>query len=239
MTVHLAVHNESLVNADPRVVTFWSDLGCPWATLALDTLRRAARERGVPLEIDHRVFPLELFNSMPTPKRIIDAEIVAMAGMLPELGWTMWFGPLAEYPVTMLPPMAAVQAAKHPDVGGLRASDQLDEALRRAYYVESRCISMPSVISEVALECPDLDAAALGRLIERGAGCAEIYSDFRIAGGDDVQGSPHLFTSAGFDGHNPGADYAWTAGPPHGLPRVNAYDTSWVDAVINSIAAAQ
>ncbi len=49
-------------------MTVWSDLGCPWATLALHTLRASAAERGQELVIDHRAFPLELFNREPTAK---------------------------------------------------------------------------------------------------------------------------------------------------------------------------
>lgn len=34
---------DKLANHDPATVTVWSDLSCPWATLALHTLARSAR----------------------------------------------------------------------------------------------------------------------------------------------------------------------------------------------------
>lgn len=224
-----------LINPRPDVVTVWSDLGCPWATLALVSLRRAIEKADVPVFIDHRVFPLELFNKMPTPKAIIDAEIVAISGFLPELGWRLWTAPESSYPVTMLPPMAAVQAAKAEPVGGFLASDQLDAALRHAYFAESRCVSIPSVILELAAGCPAVNVDALADQIATGAGVAEIYSQFATARGDRVQGSPQLFTAGGFDAHNPGANYSWTAPPPKGFPRLKMYDAAWAEELVVAV----
>jgi predicted DsbA family dithiol-disulfide isomerase len=211
-----------LFNPNPQVVTVWSDLGCPWGTLALVSLRRAIEKADAPVRIDHRVFPLEFFNKIPTPKPIIDAEIVTISGLLPDLGWRLWGAPESSYPVTMLPAMAAVQAAKAEAVGGLHASDQLDAALRHAYYAESRCVSVPSVILKVAETCPAVDLNALAHEIAAGAGVADIYAQFETARGDRVQGSPQLLTAGGFDAHNPGATYSWTAPPPSGFPRLEA-----------------
>jgi len=225
-----------LINPRPDVVTVWSDLGCPWATAALVSLRLAIEKAAAPLYIDHRVFPLELFNKMATPKPIIDGEIVAIGGLRQDLGWQLWTAAESSYPVTMLPPMAAVQAAKAESVGGLLASDQLDAALRRAYYAESRCVSMPSVILEVAESCPAVNVEALAREIASGAGIAEIYNQFETAGGDRVQGSPHLFTAGGYDAHNPGATYSW-APPPSNFPRLESYDDSWAGDLVAKLTA--
>jgi len=107
-------HRDELANPDPATVTVWSDLSCPWATLALHTLHNAATERGVDLLIDHRAFPLELFNRSPTPKELVDAEVTVIAGRIPDLGWQLWHGPPHAYPATLLPAMEAVQAAKDP-----------------------------------------------------------------------------------------------------------------------------
>ncbi|MFF3330839.1 DsbA family protein [Streptomyces sp. NPDC002888] len=224
---------DALLNADGRTVTVWSDLGCPWATLALHTLRERARERGRRVTIDHRAFPLELFNRMPTPKGILDAEIVTIAGHRPELGWRLWPGPDSHYPVTMLPPMEAVQAAKSPDVGGLIASDELDEALRRAFYVEGRCVSIHAVILDVAEQCAHVDTEQLAAALARGDGRAEVYRQWKVAEGPEVQGSPHLFAAGGFAVHNPGATYHWTAAPPSGFPRLDAYDPKWADDLLD------
>jgi hypothetical protein len=125
-----------VANPDRRTVTVWSDIGCPRATLALTTLRDRARQRGDALLIDHRAFPLELFSRRPTPKPMLDTEVDALVRHLPELGWKPWTAPDSTYPVTTLPAMEAVQACKSPGLGGLPASDELNAALRRAFYEE-------------------------------------------------------------------------------------------------------
>jgi predicted DsbA family dithiol-disulfide isomerase len=225
----------ALVSQEPGVLTVWSDIGCPWATLALHTVHRRARERDVDLVVDHRAFPLELFNRRPTPKPIIDVEITAIAGLVPELGWWSWSGPEAQYAVTMLPALAAVQAAKEPAVGGLRASDELDAALRRAFYEDGRCISIHAEILSVAEKCPAVFVPALEKALERGAGVAAVFDQWHIAGDLPVQGSPHLFLGERYAEHNPGVTYHWTAPPGEGFPRFERYDVSWADGVLDLI----
>ncbi len=219
-------------------------MGCPWALLSLHTLRAVAAERGQRLLIDHRAFPLELFNRSPSPKTLVDTEIVAIGGRVPELGLQLWNAADYTYPVTTLPAMEAIQAAKDPAIGGLPASDELDEALRRAYFTESRCISLHAVILEVAETCPHVHAKALADAIAEGCGRTEVYRDWKIAQGPLVQGSPHLFTAAGKGVHNPGVTYTWTARPPigfpwsgrHGVPVFDDYSRDWAGELLDQIA---
>lgn len=226
----------ALRNPDPAVVTVWSDIGCPWASLALRTLHDAVRERGRQLLVDHRAFPLELFNRMPTPKYIVDAEIVVIAGACPELGWRMWHAPESSYPVTTLPALEAVQAAKAAEVGGLRASDELDGALREAFYVRNQCISVHSVVLDVAAACPAVDERELAAGLARGAGRAEVYAQWEVARRPEVQGSPQLFASGERTWHNPGAVYHWTAPPPEaGFPRLVEYRDDWARELLDTL----
>ena len=207
------------------MITVWSDVGCPWATLALHTLHDTAERRGVPLRIDHRAFPLELVNREPTPKQGHDAEVAAIAAVRPELQWRAWDQPDATYPVTTLPALEAVQAAKRPDVGGLEASDQLDTALRRAFFVEHRCISLHSVIEEVARACPAVDANALLELLRKGVGRAEVYAQLATARDAEVPGSPSFYEAERHIASNPGVDLDWVGG----FPRIHGYDASWAE----------
>ena len=216
-------------------VTVWSDIGCPWATLALRTLRKAIEERGSLVAIDHRAFPLELFNGEPTPQNIVDPEIVSIASLLPELGWRYWGASASTFPVTTIPAMAAVQAAKHSDVGGLRASDQLDAALREAFYTDHGCISIHSVILDAARTCPDLDHAQLKKHLAAGAGVAEIHQDYEHARSIPIQGSPVIETADGARHHNPGATYHWTGKPPVGFVRLEHYESEWADVLIERV----
>jgi predicted DsbA family dithiol-disulfide isomerase len=214
-----------LSNPDPDVITVWSDVACPWATLALHTLHDAADRRGSTLRIDHRCFPLELVNREPTPKPGHDAEVVAIGAVRPELGWRAWDQPDATYPVTTLPALEAVQAAKRPEVGGLEASDQLDTALRRAYFVEHRCISLHPVLEDVARQCPAVDVDALVTLLRQGVGRAEVYAQLDTARSREVPGSPSLYDAEGPIASNPGVDLEWVGG----FPRINGYDPTWAD----------
>jgi predicted DsbA family dithiol-disulfide isomerase len=227
--------DSEIVDASPQTVTVWSDIGCPWATLALHTLHAAATTRDRKVLVNHRAFPLELFNRMPTPKFIVDAEVVVIGGRHPDLGWRPWRGAECTYPVTTLPALEAVQAAKDPAVGGLRASDELDTALRAAFYAQHACISIRSVILDVAAECELLDVAALADAMTRGSGRAEVYRDWRIAQGPAIQGSPHLFAAGGFARHNPGAVYHWSDRPPIGFPVYESYSHDWAGEVLDLV----
>ena len=230
-----ATVNEVIANPSPGVITVWSDIACPWATLALATLTNHAQERDIEILIDHRAFPLELFNRRPTPKRIIDAEIVAIGALRPELEWQLWSRPEGNYPVTSLPAMAATQAAKSAEVGGLNASAQLDAALRKAFYSDQQCISMVTVIEDIARSCPDVDAGALSDRLSQGDGYAAVFKQWHVASSDQIQGSPQIFARSDQSLHNPGVMYHWTAAPGKGLPRFESYDPCWADVVLDSI----
>ncbi|MER6528218.1 dithiol-disulfide isomerase [Streptomyces sp. NPDC001508] len=235
------------------VLTVWSDIGCPWAGLALHTVRAAARSRGRELLIDHRAFPLELFNAEPTPRHIVEPEVVVIGAARPELGWRLWAGRDAAYPSTTLPALEAVQAAKDPAIGGLRGSDALDAALRHAFYAESRCISIVPVILDVAARCPEVDADALAEALARGAGRAEVFAQWRAARDSAVRDSavrdsavrdsavrdsPHLFGPYGWAAHNPGVRLTWTGDPQAGgLPRLESFDPGWADTFLDHTEA--
>ncbi|MEE4598877.1 dithiol-disulfide isomerase [Streptomyces sp. DSM 41524] len=213
-----------LVNPDPRTLTVWSDA--------------EAGLRGIPLHIDHRAFPLELFNRRPTPKPLPDTEVKAILEALPELAWRRWNAQDATYPVTTLPAMAAVQACKIPEVGGLAASDELDAALREAFYAESRCISMPSVILDIAEGCPGVNEERLAGALVRGAGHADVYRQWETARTPYVQGSPHLFTARGESLHNPGVVAHWLDKGDTKRLMVDEYRRKWAAELMNTLCAA-
>ncbi|MET8982257.1 DsbA family protein [Streptomyces sp. NPDC004539] len=225
-----------MTDADTPVLTFWSDIGCPWATLALHTLHEATRRLSAPVLIDHRAFPLELINREPTPKTIVDVEVSAIAARCPEVGWRRWSAPEWTYPSTMLPAMEAVQAAKSPQAGGLAAAQQLDAALRHAFYRESLPISVHSVILDVAGTCDRVDAGALAAELARGAGREEVYAQLRVALSPQIQGSPHLFAPDGFAVHNPGARTRWTDAPERGgFPLFEEYSPDWAEELVRRL----
>ena len=222
----------------PRTIAVWSDLTCPWSHVALWRLWDARRRLGLEgqLRFDHRAFPLELFNNEPTPYASRAAEIPACAALAPRAGWQEWAAPLSEWPVTTLPPMEAVQAAKEQS---LAASEQLDRALRAAFFAESRCISLRHVILEVASDCDGVDVAALADALDAGRARRRILEDWQAAGREGVRGSPHLFLPDGTDAHNPGVTFHWEGdgGEGIGFPVVDDDDPAAYDELLRRARA--
>jgi predicted DsbA family dithiol-disulfide isomerase len=201
-------------------VLFYSDIGCPWASLAVFRLRRRRAALGLDdaVVVDHRCFPLELINERLTPKNILDSELVVVAGREPALGWRPWGRAESAYPGSTLLPMAAVQAAKAEPVGGLRASEELDAALRQAWYAGERSVHLYAEILRVADGCSAVDGEALDAELREGAGFAAVFRQWQEALAIGVQGSPHLYLPDGFHVHNPGVGVEWTGGNYQGVP---------------------
>jgi predicted DsbA family dithiol-disulfide isomerase len=226
-----------VAEAASATVVLFSDIGCPWATLAVHRLRQARTRLGLVdrVVIDHRPFPLEVANNRPTPKRTLDAEIPVVGALTPDAGFRMWQGGAEEWPVTTLLALEAVQAAQDQ---GAAAAEDLDYGLRRAFFVDSRCISMRHVILDVARACERVDADALAIALDEGrarrrmmaAGLAALDSD-------DVQGSPHLFLPDGTAHHNPGIEMHWEGAHGEGFPVVDRDDPSIYDDILRRAAS--
>jgi predicted DsbA family dithiol-disulfide isomerase len=220
----------------PGTISVWSDIVCPWSHAALWRLHDARRRLGLTerVRFDHRAFPLELFNSEPTPFRTVAAEVPVCGQLAPRAGWQVWQGPLTSWPVTTLPAMEAVQAAKRQ---GLAASEQLDRALRTAFFAESRCISLRNVILEVASSCEVVDVGALAAALDSGESRQRIIDDWNAAQRDGVRGSPHLFLADGSDWHNPGVTIHWEGSEGIGFPVVDSDDPSVSEEIVRRAAA--
>jgi predicted DsbA family dithiol-disulfide isomerase len=221
----------------PGTLAIWSDLGCPWSHAVVWRLHDARRRLGLEgrVAFDHHVFPLELFNSEPTPRRLLAAEWPVAAGLAPRAGWSAWSAPDDAWPVTMLPPMEAVQAAKSQS---LAASEVLDRGLRRAFWGESRCISMRHVILEVAHEAETVDVARLADALDDGSARRSLFDDWAVARGDTIRGSAHLFAPDGTQAQNPGITIGWVAedGAGTGAAVVEADDPAAIDEFVRRAA---
>ena len=196
------------IRAAPGTIAVWSDLGCPWSHVVVWRLWDARRRLGLEdrVRLDHHAFPLELFNSEPTPRWHIDVEAPVARTLAPRAGWRPWAAPDSTWPVTMLPPMEAVQAAK---LQSLAASEELDRGLRRALWEDSRCISLRHVIVEVASACESVDLDALLDALDDGRARRSLMDDWATARGDEVKGSAHLFLPDGTNEQNPGIRIGW------------------------------
>ena len=192
-----------------NTIAVWSDLGCPWSHAVVwrlhDARRRLALEGRI--AFDHHAFPLELFNSEPTPRSRLEAEAVVAAALAPGAGWQPWVGPAHAWPVTMLPPLEAVQAAR---LQSLAAGEELDRGLRRALWGQSRCISLRHVILEVANECDSVDVGLLANALDHGRARRALFDDWATARGGEVRGAAHLFVPDGTNAQNPGIAISWS-----------------------------
>ena len=209
-----------MIDVAPKTIVVYADITCPWAHVAVHRLHAARSKLDLDDDVrfDIRSFPLELFNEQPTPKNILDAEISVAGGLAPDAGWQMWQRPESEYPVTSLPALEAVQAAKEQS---LLASEQLDHRLRVAFFGESRVISLRHEILELAGECAAVDVEALAEAFDSGRARSAVMDQKERAEEDDVDGSPHVFLPDGTDVHNPGVDMDWHGAHGEGFPIVN------------------
>ncbi len=225
-----------MIDVPPGTIVVFSDIGCPWASVAVERLvaARARLDLVDQVGFDHHAFPLELINGRATPRRILDAEIPVLGGVDPGAGWQLWQAAESAWPVTMLLPMEAVQAAK---AQSLAASTALDLQLRRAFYGESRCISLRSVVLEVAEACAEVDAGALAEALDDGRARRSVIDDYERSASDEVQGSPHLFLPDGSEAHNPGVAFHWQGRKGRGFPVVDEDDPSAFDDLLRRAAA--
>lgn len=211
------------VSVAKNTVVLFSDIGCPWGSLAVHRFRKARAELGLDgqVHLDHHCFPLELINRQGTPKPIVDAEVAVVGSHEPDLGWRPWAHSELAYPSTTLLPMQAVQAAKDPAVGGLAVSEDLDAALRHTWNSESLSIHLFHVILAGAAADTEANVEALARLLRSCAAAATVFADWATAEQGGVQGSPHLYLSDGTSVHNPGIELSWTRQQFEGLPRID------------------
>lgn len=222
----------------PNTIAVWSDLSCPWSHAVVWRLHDARRRLGLEGRVmfDHHAFPLELFNNEPTPRREREAEWPVAARLAPRAGWRAWAAPDSAWPVTTLPPMEAVQAAK---LQSLAASEALDRGLRRAFWAESRCISLRHVILEVANETDGLDVAALAAALDDGRARRALMDDWAVAQGDEVRGAAHLFVPDGTNGQNPGIAVGWIGddGAGGGAAVIESDDPSAIEEFVRRAVA--
>lgn len=192
-------------------ITVYSDIACPWAHVGVHRLHRAISDRGVEHEIriDHRAFPLELVNDRPTPKHILDVETPTCADLEPDAGWSFDPDPWT-YPVSTLPALEAVQAAK---AQGPHASAQLDRALRRSMFRDWRCLAVFAVVEDIASTVDGIDVDELRSTIRSGSARSDLWHQLDEVNELQIPGSPTYVLSDGTTAHNPGVEFHWENEP--------------------------
>lgn len=218
-----------------RSILIWSDIGCPWAHLAVHRLHETRARLGLAdvVTFEHLAFPIELFNHSCTRKAMLEAELPVLGALAPEAGWQLWQRRDWEWPVTMLPPLEAVRAAR---LQSPEAADALDRALRVAFWGQSKSISMRHVILEIAEDCVMVDEHRLEADFDAGVAKHRVIEEWRRAAAGDVRGSPHLFLPDGTDVHNPGTRHHWEGEHGVGFPVIDADDPSVYDELLTRAA---
>lgn len=209
-------------------IEVWSDLLCPFAYVGLLRLRRARERLGLDVRVDHHTFPLELFNG-PHPRRGTDTEAVGLGQIEPEAGFRVWTAADDLYPHTVLLAAEAVHAAS---AQGLTAGEELDLALRRAFWTGSRSISHRQVILDVAAAVPQVDVAELTAALDDGRYRKQVMADFAVASTDAIPASPTLRFADGTTVANPGIQVHWEGPFAAGFPIVDAHDAAVYDELL-------
>lgn len=222
------------IDVAPSTVVVYTDVACAWSTAALHRFYEARSRLGLQgqIQVDHRPFLLEDVNRAPVSKRDVDMEIPVVGALVPHLGFRPWQRDPSTWPVTSLLANEAVHAAKEQSPA---AAEQLDMALRLAFFRDSRCISLLHEITVVAQDCDGVDADALGEALDDGRARSRMMADYRKHR-DDVQGSPHFFLGDGSDVHNPGIELHWEGEAGAGYPVVDSDDPTVYERLVRRAA---
>ena len=205
---------------------------CGWSTIALHRFYRARADAGLDddLRVDHQLFLLEDVNEMALNSKLIELEKPVVGALAEELEFKPWQRDPTEYPVTSLPANEAVHAAKEQSPA---AAEELDMALRLAFWRDSRCISMRHEILDIADGCEHVDAERLRDALDEGRARGTMMRTY-LAHRDDVQGSPHFFLTDGSDVHNPGIEMHQVGEPGAGFLVVDSDDPTAYEKLVRS-----
>jgi len=219
----------------PGALVVFSDVACPWATVVVLRLHEARAALGLEdrMPIIHLAHPLELLNDHLLVRRVIDAEIPLCASLTPDFGWSLWHGRLDEYPVSSLPAAEAVQAARRQSEW---AAEELDLALRRAFFVRSRCIGARHEVQAVAATCQSVDVDRLMVDLDDGAPRAAVLRQAAAAAAGAATCSGHVVLPDGSGACNPGVTTEWLGRLPRGAPVLRADDPAALRAMVAAAA---
>jgi predicted DsbA family dithiol-disulfide isomerase len=128
-------------------IAMYADIACLYAYVSAYRLRTLRGEYRGRILIEHKSLALEYVNREPTPKPMLETELPLLVREEPGIPYHPWSRPESEWPVTMWPAFEAVKCAERQS---LLLADELDWAIRVAFFAESRCISMRHVLLDLA-----------------------------------------------------------------------------------------
>lgn len=131
----------------PIPIATYADLACPYAYVTAYRVRKLRNEYRGTIVIEHKSLPLEYVNKEPTPKALLELELPLLIREEPGIPYQPWQRPDSEWPVTIWPAFEAVKCAERQSMA---LADDLDWAIRVAFFAESRCISLRHVLLDLA-----------------------------------------------------------------------------------------
>ena len=224
------------IGVEPGTIVIFSDVICPFTHIAVHRLFTARQRLGLDdqVRIDHHSFPIELLNGAPGTRHGSDSEIPTLGQLEPDAGWQLWQGRDYHYPNSVLLTFEAVHAAKSQ---GLRASEDLDRALRSAFWAESATIQNLNTILDIAEHADTVDADRLRQDIHDGTGRNALWADYATAQSDIVAMSPHLFLPDGTNYTNPGIELHWQGDWAKGFPVIDSDEPTIYDTILKAAAS--
>lgn len=223
------------IDVEPGTIAIFSDLICPFTHIAVHRLFTTRKRLGLDdqVRIDHHSFPIELLNGAPGTRHGSDSEIPTLGQLEPDAGWQLWQGPDYHYPNSVLLAFEAVHAAKNQ---GLHSSEDLDRALRRAFWAESATIQNLHTILDIAERTDTVDAAQLRQDLHDGIGRDALWADYATAQSNAVTMSPHLFLHDGTNHTNPGIELHWQGDWAKGFPVIDSDEPTIYDTILTTAA---
>lgn len=212
----------------PAVLEIASDIHCPWANVCVVRLLRTRDALGLDVALRHLYWPLELVNKRGAPRGILDAEVPVLAQYEPD-EFAAWKG--ADWPTSFMPAFELVKAAEEQ---GLATAEALDVALRRAFFLEHRNLSLRTEVLAVALGVRGLDQDALREAYDSGRTRRVVLQEYDEVCRRGIEGSPELYLPGGGRVHNPGFTRRWH----RGIPRVLSEDPDVYEGLLRQVAEA-
>jgi predicted DsbA family dithiol-disulfide isomerase len=179
---------------NPVQLELYSDVHCPYAYLTAYRLRKLRDEYQGKITIVHRSLSLEYVNSRGTPRVILNTETPTLMLEEPDIPYRPWAAPDSEWPVTMWPAFEAIKCAERqgPDL-----ADELDWLIRRAFFADSRCISLRHILFELAEEA-GLNMARFGEDFDGGVTKRQVLAEAQKGWETlQVEGSPTFVLPSG------------------------------------------
>jgi predicted DsbA family dithiol-disulfide isomerase len=129
------------------VMEIYSSIECPFAYLAVFRLRQVWHDYEDRVGFAWRTLSLEWVNQQSFALPLFEAERQLFHQIEPDLPWQRWSRPPWEFPSTWWPAFEALNCAQ---AQGQAQAFEMSWELRRAYFAESRNISLRHEIMAVA-----------------------------------------------------------------------------------------